>query len=100
MQSSKRVSEISKKWFDQVLKLKNGEELHIPVADKKVQKVILQEFLILKKRYNIVSAEKAQSLSFTGTFHDGACWVKATCKKIYKNAILVHKNGAKEKVHL
>ena len=88
-------------WFDVILKLKPGESLQVPVPDKKGQKKLEKEFLILRDRYTRVSESFASQLSFVGTFHDKVRWVKVTRSLIPSSiGILIHANGTKEKIKL
>ena len=88
-------------WFDEVLKLKPGDNLQIPTVDKKEQKRLENEFKVLRERYSIVDEAFASQLSFVGTCHDKARWIKVTRSLIPSNVgILVHANGTKEKIKL
>ena len=96
-----KISNQAIKWFDIILKLEPGESLQVPVPDKKGQKRLEKEFMVLRERYSIVDEAFASQLSFVRTFHDKASWIKVTRSLIPTNVgVLIHANGKKEKIKL
>jgi hypothetical protein len=92
---------VAEEWFTDIMKMTDGQQIIIPVQDKRIRTKLIRELKELKDSYALVDPAAASKIEIKPDFKDGKWYIKALTTTVTSLVgVLVDANGVPREISI